>query len=347
MAFNCGLQSDKQHINLSTSAYNTVQNDIIAFSSSSITAFINHVFYNYYPDADASVFLSSEKKALLWNAILKKTPNHEKAVALLKQAEEEVSIKKALSYPRGNGIKFRLNNTNYSYLTSEDCQENLYYFRGQKDCAGLYIKAVLEEYAEATFLKREEIYFKSFFETVSDALEQKKQLLVTTQNGEKFYVKPLILTPNKECTYHYLVGLSYYKNENEDTAELHSFRISRIKEIELCRSRSGFIKEHTRSELLRLLEEKDAPFVGNNTNTIVVQLTEQGEKMYNTILHLRPNYIKCEKDIRTYTFECTHEQIKFYFLQFGKHARIISPAHLADEFKTFFCEAYERYNINI
>ena len=342
MAFLCGDQIDKQYLNLSSFAYDTIQNDILAFGDSGMSSFVNRVFSNFYPDANASISLTLQRKRDEWERVLASLPNRDDAVSRLLKAEKDRLVTIANGYPKGHSIKIRLNNKNYNYLTDfyGICAEEKYYRRGNSDSAGLYIKAVLEEYTRKSFLEREAIFFRERLESISDAISQKIQLKITVQSGMQYYVRPYCVATDKQSAYHYLIGLSYRAGRDESEAAPFSFRISRIQDIALCRSRSGFISSTVKAELVRLIAEKGAAFIGGNTTTIRVRLSKQGEYMYQNILHLRPAYIACEEgDDSVYTFECTPQQIRFYFIQFGKHAQILYPPALAEEFRQFFRDA--------
>ncbi len=334
--FSCGDQMDKQHLNLSDFAYETIQGDILAFRSSGWSAAVNRIFSNFYAAADASVSLTLQRKRNDWLETLAFLPNREDAVTCLCIAEKKRLKDEALSYPKGRSIKVRLNNENYNYLTDPNggCQEAEHYKRGTRDCAGMYIKAVLEEYARKMFLEREEIYFKDELETISSAISLQKQLKVTTQTGAQFFVRPHSVV---RSTYHYLVGISQPVDSDEESNAVFSFRISRMQRVMMYKDRSGFIKNAKKAEISRLIIEKGAAFVGTGMEIVRVRLTEQGKQMYQNIQHLRPTPIsRSDGDTCVYTFECTPAQIRFYFLQFGEHAQILSPSYLAEEFHRFY-----------
>ena len=67
--------------------------------------------------------------------------------------------------------------------------------------------------------------------------------------------------------------------------------------------------------------------------------------MYQNILHLRPAYISYEEnDGHIYTFESTPSQIKYYFTRFGKHAQVLSPEFLVEDFRRFYREALRKFS---
>ena len=345
MAFLIGDQTDKQYLNLSVLAFDTIQSDMFSFGCHGVSTFINRVFSNFYADANASISIVLSRKREEWLKILSFLPNNKAAVEGLLVAERKRLQDEALGYPKGCGIKVRLNNANYDYLTNPigTCNEEIHYRRGKQACSGLYIKAVLEEYARKSFVEREAIFFHEQLECISDAIERQKQLKITIQSGAQFYVRPYCITTDRQSAYHYLVGLSCPVNQDESQQAPYSFRVSRIKEITLCKSRSGFLSAQKKAMLSEIIAEKGAPFVGSNKETIRVYLTDEGKQMYKNILHMRPTYISCDADNNNiYNFECSSFQIKRYFIQFGEHAQILSPTSLAEEFQSFYQAALNR-----
>lgn len=344
---NGNQQNDKQYLNLSPLAFYTIQNDMFSFGCKLLSTFVNRVFSNFYAEANASISIVLSRKREEWLRTLSSLTNKEDAVEKLIVAEKNRLQQKALNYPKGHGKKIRLNKENFTYLTSANstCHEEDYYQRGgQGECMGWYIKAVLEEYARKSFFEREAIFFRDHIELISDAIVFQKQLKITIQNGAQFFVKPCSIDSDKQSTYHYLIGLSYPVDQDETAQAAHSFRISRIKDITLYRSRSGFLSASQKNMLYDLIAKKGAPFVGSNEETIRVCLTEQGKQMYKDILHMRPTYISCEGENNDiFVFECSPFQIKNYFRLFGEHAKILSPASLVEEFRCFYEAARNNY----
>ena len=57
MAFTSDTGSNKQRINLSTSAYEVIRNDMFTFHEDKFSHFVNSIFENYSPKAKASISL--------------------------------------------------------------------------------------------------------------------------------------------------------------------------------------------------------------------------------------------------------------------------------------------------
>ena len=77
-------------------------------------------------------------------------------------------------------------------------------------------------------------------------------------------------------------------------------------------------------------------------NTIIkLELTQNGEKLYEKLNLNRPNYLNKEDNI--YYFDCAQSQIEFYFFKFGEDVKIISPENLKNKFSKKYYNALQRY----
>ncbi|WP_043923137.1 WYL domain-containing protein [Leadbettera azotonutricia] len=229
------------------------------------------------------------------------------------------------------------------YLTgaSSDCGEDYYY--NQK--IGRYLKAVFEEYIELPYYKRERIFFFNEIREAKEAIQSGKRLKITPGNSDKsvtYYLKPYRVMTDPQSTYYYLTGYSS-KADSTDEYIPASFRISRIKEIKIMRGKSGKITRDQKLELENLLLKKGAPFLLGDVKSIKVMLTELGKKYYRQQLHLRPLYDEII-DGNIYVFNCSREQIKNYFIKFGKEALVIEPPDLKKYFRDFFLDSCNAYS---
>ena len=121
--------------------------------------------------------------------------------------------------------------------------------------------------------------------------------------------------------------------------------MSRLDSVEIQYLSSGKL---TRKELETIeyeLEKKGVQFVTSEKSTIKVWLSDAGIKRYESQAHLRPPVLTIDsKDHHIYCFECTDAQILFYFFQFGRDAKIVSPSELSEKFKAKYKDAYDLYN---
>lgn len=74
---------------------------------------------------------------------------------------------------------------------------------------------------------------------------------------------------------------------------------------------------------------------------IKVQLTEKGKKLFNKIYLYRPTPTSIDGDI--YTFNCSANQLLYYFERFGDSALILSPKRLGIFMRNYYYFALKKY----
>ncbi len=345
MAFlEAGSADNKQHLNLSTTAIQVMENDMLCFNTPSRSRFLNQVFSNYVYDAEASISFSLTREKARLEEALTRLPEGARTAsvkALLDKHRERLEqVNKTC--PKYEGFKFRINQSNFEYLTADhsECREDMYYPR-----IGPYFKAVIEEYSRKPYLDREEIYHKDYFEKIRKAIENAMLLKVQVSNRDLYYVYPYKIVPSLGTAYNYLIGYTIPVKPGD--SDLHkrsaSLRISNLLKCQVVLSKSGRLTAAEKQALDEGLKEKGPQFMTNESESIRVFLTPAGKEKFKNQLHLRPPCISVIDD-SVYEFQCTEIQIEYYFIKFGKDARIISPPHLADRFGQIYTEALEGYS---
>lgn len=347
----------KQRLNLSAHAYAVLVNDIEAFQVPRKKAdylpthtMIKTVFMNFRESADASIALALElRRAELTRQLIGLEPEglRQKAVQLLlAQYERELIDKVQGRQERAHSFSISLDDGFRECLSSDDCQrEGAYY----KERVGLYLKAVLEEYAERTYIERERIFFKRTIDEIELAV--KGNLLRLTlhsirkgadeEKNQVLYVKPIGIYQDSEHLYNYLVGLSSVCKTGPWRAQ--SIRITSIKHAK-CLTQTAFISKEERKLVASKLYERGVQFLSSSSDTqkVVVQFTPNGEKLYQRLLHLRPRCSK-KSEGRIYEFDCTEFQAEAYFFKYGADAKILAPHGLAKKFLRKYSAALARY----
>lgn len=342
MAFQDIYNDHKQHLNLSEQAWMILEQDRAAFGEESLTGFLNYILLHYCKEADASLFRTRLRKAEQYRDALAELPKEHRTRAAEILADRDVAVIRAKirAYPKGHSIKFRLNNELVSYLSSEPdnkadgrcenaCCEDVYYKK-----PGLYLRAVLEEYARLPYLRRERIYFAEWFKDIEVCIDG-HQVELQVASGREFLVRPYQIMTDAQSTYHYLVAWS------DEAERCYAYRISNLKNVRQI-SRNGKLSAEKKQKIEQTLAEKDVPYIGDPVDEIRVQLTPFGQKKYRTILHQRPRYKAVENE-NVYVFDCTQRQAMVYFTRFGSDATILSPARLADDVRNFHYRALQNY----
>lgn len=332
-------QEARQHLSLSATARDVLENDRQDFGSGhSWAGILNYVFAAYRDKADASISVAVERRRAQYEEKLVgvAAPAVRKAVleALLADYTEEL-IKKAAQNgatpPDKESFKFRLDRDNYAFreqwLDSPDAQ----YYGGR---FSRYLRAVLEEYAAKTVYQREAIYFDPQMRLIQASAANGELLRIRLKKGSEFEVRPYGVLGDRQETYHYLVGLSRPDGTREPEKP-YNFRLSNIVKLEVSFRRSGRLTKEERDKIEDRIRSVGVQFLGQQQETIRIRLTEKGRQEYGRQLHLRPAARE-----RTavddglyhweYTFNCTPFQAQTYFLKFCGKAKVVAPQSLRD-----------------
>ena len=164
MGFIINSIDQKQHINLSREAWKIIDEDIQNFyieTRPNLSGFLNRVFENFYEEAQASISYRMDQlydmiEATFEDALFNQYDDDIKQDVMNRiiSVKERFLLEKVKEYPKGEGRKFRINNQNLTIL--EESIDDTYY----NGSAGLYLKALFEEYARLPYSKREQIFSK-------------------------------------------------------------------------------------------------------------------------------------------------------------------------------------------
>ena len=346
---------NKLRLNLSDNAFSVLNYDIEAFGigeahdSRIPSSFINDVFY-YYKDAamsSISLAISTRRRELLND--LAELPGYDQAVEKMltiyeKQLFEDA--KKRLK-ERVKPFSIRVDNRNLEYLRSDEGQaESAYY----DDRVGLYVKAVIEEYCQLPYVKREQFFFRDNWNEVIRAIDEMKVVKLRLQTSQYnqgrtrdniLYMLPVCIEDDSKHMYNYLAGM--IGPSQEGPWKIGVVRLSNVKVAEY-QKKSGHLSADEKKAVRKEITKRGIQYLSDDEEPIkvVVQFTPYGEKQYRQILHLRPTCKK--KNGLIYEFECPQYQAVAYFFKFGHNAKILEPKSLADSFKRKYQSAARQYD---
>ena len=345
---------NKQRINLSDHAYNILINDKNVFSSDDtskdlehkITSdIINQIFLNFKMRAKSSIaYRLAERRAelnQLLSALQLNTDQNIVVDALLQRYKEELITETAFFLKeKGHSLNIRLHDASIEYLVLHEGKDEAEYYN---DNIGLYLKAVIEEYANLPYIEREKIFYKQNYETMllgkSDGnmlkLTMKKPVMIEgVKKTNIIYVKPYDVLPDNGRLYNYLAGNCSQNKEGPWRPQ--SIRLTSILKCEHTEKHSPL---RNKAEIKEQLRTKGVQYLSSEVanERIVVQFTPKGEQMYKTMLHQRPLYTFRQEGEGIYEFNCTRRQAEVYFFKFGQDVKIIFP----EDFAQFFYCKYE------
>lgn len=338
-------------LSLSPEAYSTIISDMDIFQNEkNLDGFINKILMNYMETSDASISLAQEREREKFTNWIKTVSGSENISAgdsacldrLVTGYTQELATRMN-SFKNGVPLKPRINNENYDnlYMGTPNFQEEKYYLR-----EGKYIKAILEEYALLTFYEREGVFFKNIIDSINDAVSignvLKLKYVNRKQQKTQITVRPYKIASSPLLQYHYLVALPA---DAEPCKDILVLRISRITETKKL-SRTSHITIQEQRYIDEVIRTKGIQYIVSQDSEIRVALTEQGYKLYKSIIYLRPKHTNITSNGGKWilTFMCAEEQIKNYFFQFGKDAMVISPDHLKQWFSEKYIDAANAYS---
>lgn len=241
------------------------------------------------------------------------------------------------------------------------------YYRREKE----FIERILWDYACKPANQRERVYCKDRIEMIKEALKERedkrRSLIVTLRmdgNPDGGYtlhrVAPYGLYTDASGSYYYLVGISERIDDAAEGRKYASFRISRIKNIDP--DTHMYVPDSQRQQLQERINRLGVPYIlgpvqndssADSGNKITVRLTENGWRMYLTILRNRPRYNNVDrpqpdKDGNVILeFDCSERQIENYFYMYGADAYIVQPVSLRERFIQKYTEALQAYASNV
>jgi len=319
-------------VNLSEFAYYIIETDMVTFSIENRSTFINRMLKNFIDKAKSTISNSSdeyrtnlEEKLINRGIDIKEYKNI--IDALVNDYVDSIKNKK---YKKGNSFKIRLNNGNTKYFKGAVIDSKYY-----DNTLGAYVNALIEEYAELNYKDREAIIYREEFNQITSAIKDEKLIKTTLVFGETLKIKPYKLLMDNQKLYYYLVG---YDRESMKSV---SYRIIDFDSIN-CQQGKSVLTKSDIENIEKEIRNKGVQFMRGESHEIKIRLNEEGQKLYNRILHLRPKYVRIEEK-NIYVFDCSLKQIEYYFFKFGKEAEIISPLDLREKFKNDHLEAYKLY----
>ena len=336
----------RQHLNLSDLAYEVIENDKSVFlEKPSRQRILNIILRNYMDSADAAIDLALERYMEHLYLQLSNIPDGDSktnVITALTDAYRQDLLHIATSYPKGRSFKIQLDKENYAAMMDWR-DDNGYY----ENVPGRFLKAVVEEYARKPQYEREGILLRNIIEELQSCVESHQLVLITLNgpNHPRHEVRPFSICCDESRNYHYLVGMTRRAGTTHPE-RIASFRISRINTIKRLHSRSGKITSAQAQDINNKLRDVGVQFLLQDTQTITVRLTEQGKRMYDSQVHLRPVYRDYEKNSDgswLYTFDCAQMQAEFYFFKFGADAIIEQPIELKEKLLGKYQMAIEVY----
>lgn len=290
-----------------------------------MNAFINTLVVNYFEEFSASEEkLHDEiKTALFPLPEAYKNDTFNKILKILsKRGDFEV--------PKGRSASL-------SFKPTKSSEKTVVYIENvllKNESISSFYRRMLLSYSKKTKNEREKIIYKDELEMLEKAISKGNMACVILKNGSVLKdMSVYAVSSSKDELFNYVL---MYDGKNNVT-----IRLATVKGVSILPSKSK-IPENNAEMFKRQIEcGAQYPIYPSDSETIKVQLSERGKKLFQKIYLYRPTPIKIEGDV--YHFNCSKNQALYYFERFGDSALILSPKKLGIEMRNYHYYALKKY----
>lgn len=290
-----------------------------------MNAFINRLIVNFYESfsADEETLHEDIRKALaIVPEYYRENVFHDIVKVFAKKSE----------YTDG-----KKDSTTFSFKPTKVSERALLYVEHvllQSESLSSFYRRMFLLYTQKTKNVRETIIHKENLDLLQKAIKKGVQVCVQLQSGVVMNNLSIYsVAPSKDELFNYV--LAYDTNRNV------TMRLASVKTVSLLSISANIPEEN------KLLFERQVacaaqyPMYSSDNELIQVQLTEKGKRLFEKIYLYRPTPVSIEGDI--YTFDCSANQLLYYFERFGENALILSPARLGIFMRNYYHFALKKY----
>lgn len=196
-----------------------------------------------------------------------------------------------------------------------------------------FYRKMLVVYSGKPKNEREKIIYKEHYDVLQKAL--KKNLLVSIQldSGVLAGVSLHSVHSSKDELFNYVL---LFNNKQNVTLRLSSIRNVTVLTTPACipdKNVAMFDRQVVCSVQYPIYSTDDEP--------IKVKLSPKGKQLFDKIYLYRPTPVSIDGDV--YTFNCSGNQLLYYFERFGEHALILEPKRLGVFMRNYYYYALKKY----
>ncbi len=290
-----------------------------------INAFINTLVVNYYEN------FSANEESL--------QDNIKNALSVIPEYYREkvfydvIKIFAKTAEPPEN----KKNTTTFSFKPTKISERALLHIQHvllQSESLSSFYRRMFLSYTQKTKNEREKIIHKENFALLQKAMKRGVQVCVQLQSGVIVNnLSVYSVSPAKDELFNYVLA---YDGKHNVTMRLASMQTVSLLSL------SSDIPEKNKILFERQIAcAAQYPMYNTDDEPIRVQLTEKGKKLFEKIYLYRPTPINIEGDV--YTFDCSANQLLYYFERFGEDALILSPKKLGIFMRNYYHFALKKY----
>ena len=181
-----------------------------------------------------------------------------------------------------------------------------------------FYRRLLISYARKNKTERERIIHKTTYDLLCKAIKKQLQVCISLDNGHIYNGTSLYaVAPAKDEMYNYVLAYSDKKSR--------TLRLAKIKTVSLLATKGEIPTENAQMFERQIRFGAQYPIYS----------------LFEKIYLYRPTPTSIDGDI--YTFECSANQILYYFERFGSEALILSPKKLGIFMRNYYYYALKKY----
>ncbi len=293
--------------------------------SSNFNSFINLLIINFYETFTA-------KEETLYDAI-------RSAIAVIPNYYQEkvfndvVKLFAKQNYP----LTDKHNGTTFSFKPTKISEKAITYINQiilKDESVSSFYRRMFTAYSKLTKNEREKIIHKENYEILTKAIKKGVQVCIVLNSKDVLNnCSVFTVAPAKDELFNYVLIHSGKQN--------HTLRLASIYSVSMLSAKENIPEENRTLFERQVACAAQYPMYNTDSELINVQLTEKGKKLFNKIYLYRPTPIKIEGDV--YTFNCSANQLLYYFERFGDSALILSPKKLGIFMRNYYYYALKKY----
>lgn len=182
--------------------------------------------------------------------------------------------------------------------------------------------------------EREKIIHKQNYELLINAVKKELQVCISLDNGHVCNdVSVYAIESAKDELFNYVLCFSDKKNR--------TLRLAKIKTVSIL-AKNATIPEESQGMFKRQIAcGAQYPIYSTDNEPIRVQLSAKGRELFDKIYLYRPIPMGIDGDV--YIFNCSANQVLYYFERFGSEALILSPKKLGIFMRNYYYFALKKY----
>lgn len=324
---------ENYNIKIALNIFQRLEEDMIVFRQKNKNILINKIISTYIETKNSDDLFEELFEKLKLYININTDGNNLKKI-LRENIYKSIIIKKE---DESKSLNFRLNKNTYEAcleLGEDSKYFNTAFFRG-----------IFEWYTSKPRFEREKVIlyeeYKKLMRSTKNQMEVKLEIYKSNKETLITYCKPLGIFSTKDENYNYLLTIGI-----DNSGNIYPTRLSNIKSVVIYTHKKFQINNEITEKIKNKIQKKN--YTWNESEDIIIKLTEQGYYKYNTIFHLRPNFIKKEIIKKNYILKFREPQdtIFYYFTQFGQNFEILSPQSLKIKFRDFYENAFNNFKKN-